>query len=107
MATFTSVDDTVLIGTIAMARERLVYIAPGIRPPVAQALVQAMDVIPRESVHLVFDLDAEVCRLGYGDTDFAGMEILQAAVAERGLTVNRPRVERSINDSISVPEPSA
>ena len=88
MNTFTRVDDYVLQGVIARARQRLVFIAPGLRPPVAEALVRAMDVIPPDSIHLVFDVDAEVCRLGYGDRDFKGMEILQTGAAQHVITVN-------------------
>ena len=47
-----------------------------------------MQVIPTDSIHIVLDVDAEVCRLGYGDKDFKGMGILQAAALCRGLTVN-------------------
>ncbi len=88
MNTFTSVDDCVLQGVIASARQRLVFIAPGLRPPVAEALAKAMALLSPDAVHLVFDVDAEVCRLGYGDKDFKGMEILQAAAAKHHLTVN-------------------
>jgi hypothetical protein len=86
--TFTNVDDRVLCEVIAQARQRLVFLAPGIRPPVAQALTAAMALVPSTAVHLVLDVDAEVCRLGYGDNDFKGMELLQAAAAKHGLTVN-------------------
>jgi hypothetical protein len=86
--TFTVVNDAVLQSVIATARERLVFIAPGIRPPVAEALAAAMNLVPVNSIHLVFDVDAEVCRLGYGDKDFKGMEQLQAEAAKHGLTVN-------------------
>jgi len=88
MNTFTRVDDQVLQEVVSKARQRLVFVAPGLRPPVAQALEQAMEVVPAESIHLVFDVDAEVCRLGYGDPDFKGMEILQAAALRHDLTVN-------------------
>lgn len=88
MNTFTSVDDRILQEVIARSRQRLVYIAPGLRLPVAEALVRAMEVIPPDAIHLVFDVDAEVCRLGYGDRDFKGMELLQAAAAKHDLTVN-------------------
>jgi hypothetical protein len=86
--TFTVVNDCVLQEVIAEARERLVFIAPGIRPPVATALKKAMDVVPVHSIHLVLDVDAEVCRLGYGDKDFKGLELLQAAADAHNLTVN-------------------
>ena len=86
--TFTNVDDKVLCEIIAHARQRLVFVAPGIRPPVAQALTAAMSLVPGPAIHLVLDVDAEVCRLGYGDKDFKGMQILQAAAAKHNLTVN-------------------
>lgn len=86
--TFVRVNDAELIRVIGEARQRLVFIAPGLRPPVAEALARAMAVVPAEAMHLVLDVDAEVCRLGYGDKDFKGMEILQAAAAQHGLTVN-------------------
>jgi hypothetical protein len=84
--TFTNVDDQVLCAAIAQARWRLVFVAPGIRPPVAQALAAAMSVV--SDIHLVLDVDSEVCRLGYGDRGFKGMELLQAAAAKHSLTVN-------------------
>ena len=86
--TFTIVNDSVLQTVIAEARKRLVFIAPGIRPPVATALAEAMNVVPSDSIHLVLDVDAEVCRLGYGDKDFKGLELLQSAAASHNLTVN-------------------
>lgn len=88
MSTFTCVDDAVLIRAIEKAQHRLVFIAPGIRPPVADALANALGRLSADAIHLVLDVDAEVCRLGYGDKDFTGMEILQAAAAQHGLTVN-------------------
>lgn len=86
--TFVSVNDVVLVDAIGRAKKRLVYIAPGLRPPVANALTRAMDFVPSNAIHLVLDVDAGVSRLGYGDKDFKGMEILQAAAARHALTVN-------------------
>lgn len=86
--TFTNVDDEVLCETIAQARQRLVFVAPGIRPPVAQALAAAMSVVPAAAIQLGLDVDAEVCRLGYGDKDFRGMALLQVAAAKHNLMVN-------------------
>lgn len=86
--TFIRVDDAKLVEVLGKARQRLVFIAPGLRPPVAHALQQAMDVVPAEAIHLVLDVDAEVSRLGYGDKDFQGMELLQTAAAAHGVTVN-------------------
>ncbi len=86
--TFVSVNDTVLVEVIGRAEKRLVFIAPGLRPPVASALISAMAVVPHPAIHLVLDVDAEVSRLGYGDKDFKGMEMLQAEAARHSLTVN-------------------
>lgn len=86
--TFVSVNDTVLINAIKGAKSRLVFIAPGVRPIVAQTLAHAMKVVPGDAIHLVLDVDSEVARLGYGDREFKGMESLQAAAAQHGLTVN-------------------
>ena len=86
--TFVSVNDAVLVEVIGRAEKRLVFIAPGLRPPVASALISAMAVVPHPAIHLVLDVDAEVSRLGYGDKDFKGMEMLQAEAARHSLTVN-------------------
>ena len=84
--TFIRVDDDTLIKEIGRARQRLVFIAPGVRKKVAAALASAMDVVPCDEVHLVVDVDPEVCRLGYGSID--GLEILQKAAGEHNLTLN-------------------
>ena len=86
--TFTNVDDSVLCDHIAKARSRLVFVAPGIRPAVARAIASVLPLVPLASIHLVLDVDAEVCRLGYGDAEFIGMELLQAAAFRHNLTVN-------------------
>jgi len=43
-------------------QNRLVFIAPRLRPPVAKALASAMAVVPHSAIHPVLDLDAEVSR---------------------------------------------
>jgi hypothetical protein len=86
MNTFVRVDDEALINVLQKARQRLVFIAPGVRKVVAVALAKAMDTVPSDFVHLVLDVDAEICRLGYGST--AGLELLQNAAAMHELTVN-------------------
>lgn len=86
--TFTSVDDEVLTRHIAQAQQRLVFIAPGLRMGVAAAIVKAMAVLPPDAIHLVLDVDGEVCRLGYADADLAGLEYLRQAATQHGLTIN-------------------
>ena len=84
--TFARVDDYVLIKAIGQARRQLVFVAPGVRKQVAEALAKAMDVIPVDAIHLVIDVDAEVCRLGYGD--MPGLETLQHAASSHKTTLN-------------------
>lgn len=53
--TFVRVDDRGLILAIGQARQQLVFVAPGVRKQVAEALANAMDVIPVDAIHLVID----------------------------------------------------
>lgn len=62
--TFVSVNDAVLVDTIGRAEKRLVFIASGLRPLVADALASAMAVVPHSAIYLVLDVDAEVYRFG-------------------------------------------
>ena len=86
MKTFTIVDDRVLIEAIGSARNRLVYVAPGISEAVANALRAKIDDIPPARVVIVLDVDPEVCRMGYGDIQ--GLECVQKAAAEWGITLD-------------------
>ena len=86
MNTFVRVDDEVLVRVVQQARKRLVFVAPGVRPKVAEALARSMEVVTSDSMHIVLDVDSEVCRLGYGD--IKGLECLQAAATRHGQTVN-------------------
>ena len=68
--TFQAVNDDVLIGIIRRVRERLVFIAPGVRRRVAEAIVDAVGrLLDHGTVNVILDVSAEVCRLGYGDID--------------------------------------
>lgn len=82
--TFTSADDQRLITLIDAARQRLVFAAPGVTAAVAKALsrrIAAEDAPPQLAV--VFDVDPEVCRLGYGTLD--GLENVMHALEAREL----------------------
>ncbi len=84
--TFVRVDDAALVKVIQQATTRLVFVAPGVRKSVATAIANAIAVVPTDFVHIVLDVDAEVCRLGYGSIE--GLEQLQAAASQYELTVN-------------------
>jgi len=79
--TFTNVDDQVLKNLISRASERVMFVAPGLRKGVADALASALQKLPGK-VTVVLDIDAEVCRLGYGDQE--GLVAIKAATEKAG-----------------------
>lgn len=66
--TFQAVTDDVLVSLISEAQKRVIFIAPGVRGVVADALISAARRLPR-NVSVILDIDPEVCRLGYGEID--------------------------------------
>jgi hypothetical protein len=61
--TFQTVTDDTLIELIEGAKERLVFVAPGVRKKVAEALVRAAKRLNgKGAVNYILDVDAEVCR---------------------------------------------
>lgn len=63
--TFTVATDEAMSELIREARDRIVFISPGITEPVASALVARLD-DPRLSITVILDSDPEVYRLGFG-----------------------------------------
>ena len=69
MNTFCAIDDNALIGLIQLAKRRIVFIAPGLHKPVAEALGKRFAEVDKLDVTVVIDPDEEVCRIGYGDEE--------------------------------------
>lgn len=67
MTTFIAVDDAKIIQLIRKAKRSLIYVAPGVSEPVAEALGRRLTETSDLSVKIVLDTDPEVCRLGFGD----------------------------------------
>lgn len=84
--TFRSLDVGTLSNLISSARERLVFISPGIHAEVIKALSIAICSVPTDKIHIVLDVDAEVCRLGYGAIE--GLEAIQKFAMKHGVTIN-------------------
>src|SRR5262249_48581088 len=82
--TFTSVDDAALVEMISAAKERVVFVAPGLRRRVAETLADALTRLVGK-VTVVLDVNAEVCRLGYGD--YEGLEFMKSAAERAGTNV--------------------
>lgn len=85
MKTFCAVDDASLAGLIRQAKRRVVYVAPGLFGPIADALCQRFDEIEGLDVTLVLDADEEVCRIGFGD--LKALQKVHQHASDRGFFV--------------------
>ncbi len=68
---FASVNDASLAERIDSAKDRVVYVAPGVGKRTADALIRA-NLRDRVSVTIILDADEEACRVGYADADALG-----------------------------------
>ncbi|MCG9059784.1 hypothetical protein LH452_12750 [Laribacter hongkongensis] len=82
MQTFREVNNQLLIDLIGAAKKRIVFIAPGVYLPVAEALAKRFHNVSDLNVTVVLDHDDEVCRLGYGTLE--GLLHLQAQAKQKG-----------------------
>lgn len=78
------ITDELLVASIQRAHRRVFIIAPGVWPPVAEAIAEAWSRLGPERVGVILDVDPEVCRIGYGSLE--GIEILQTAA----MAANQP-----------------
>lgn len=85
MKTFVPVDDAALMGLIQAARQRIVFIAPGMTLPVAKALGQRIEEMDQLNITLVLDSDEEVFRVGYGE--MAALEYLHTLANRQGFSL--------------------
>jgi len=91
MPTLQSITDEILIAAVNSARERVVFIAPAVWPPLARAVSDAWRRLGAGGVTAILDVNAEVCRFGFGS--MKGLEILQKAATSAGETLgNEPGV---------------
>ncbi|HSA45384.1 MAG TPA: hypothetical protein P5552_02495 [Candidatus Competibacteraceae bacterium] len=73
--TFTVATDEALANLIQQARQRIVFIAPGISEAVAKALGVRLNEEDALSITVILDADPEVCRLGLGSLE--GLTLLK------------------------------
>jgi len=66
MSTFAAATDHLLAGMIQQARQRIVFISPGVTEAVAEALGKRFSEEGMLSLTIILDADPEVYRLGYG-----------------------------------------
>jgi hypothetical protein len=74
MSTFIAVNDDVLIKHVHQAKERVIYIAPGISKSLAKEFCAVIDQIEELNITVILDSSDEVCRIGYGE--FEGLQLL-------------------------------
>lgn len=75
MPSIQSITEQDLADAIKKAKQRVVYVAPGIWPEVAQVLADSWHRLGAEQVTVILDIDAEICRFGYGSIE--GLEIVK------------------------------
>jgi hypothetical protein len=68
-------DEGRVISLISGARHRVVFVAPGVTEAVAEVLAAKWRELGSPAVHVILDVDPEVCRLGYGTIE--GLRMLR------------------------------
>lgn len=91
MPALNAITDAMLIEAMRSATSRLVFIAPAVWPEIATEIADSWTRLGKGKVTVILDVDAEVCRFGYGSLD--GLRIVQKAAEEHGETLgNEPGV---------------
>lgn len=86
-----NVTEKSLVELILRAQTRLVFVAPGATESVAEAISKTWRRLGAERITIILDVDAEICRLGYGTLD--GLKLLQKMASEvGGLVCHQPGV---------------
>jgi hypothetical protein len=75
MPSIQSITEQNLVDAISAAKQRVVYVAPGIWPEVAHALADAWRRLGADQVTVILDIDPEICRFGYGSIE--GLAIVE------------------------------
>lgn len=89
--TFSVVNDAVLVRSIMAAKQKIIYVAPGVQVAVAKAIAARLENSPHMEFSIVLDIDPEICRLGYGHID--GLSLLKEACAKHGsLLLHQPGI---------------
>jgi len=89
MKAFTVADDASLVALIQRATQRLVFLAPAVSQPVADALIERLQALRPESVSITLDVDGEVIRLGYGNQEAMERLYEAARIAGKPLTLHK------------------
>ena len=85
MKTFCAVDDATLVGLIAGAQKRIVFIAPGLELPVAEALGKRLGDVDGMDITVILDAAEDVCRIGFGE--IRALQLLHKMVNQAGFAL--------------------
>lgn len=67
MRVFDTLDDQLMAEVIRNSKDKVIFAAPGIRMPIAEAIVSFANLHGNYSVDVILDESTIVCRLGYGE----------------------------------------
>ncbi len=85
MSTFCAVDDAAIVSLIHAAKQRIVFIAPGMTLPVAEALGKRIEELDQLNITVALDSDEEVFRVGYGEME--ALQFLQSLANKQGFSL--------------------
>lgn len=89
MGAFTFANDATLTEFIRQARRRVIFLAPAVSKSLATVLIKSWDNLGAEGVSITLDVDSDVYRLGYGDSE--ALTLLYETARRLGTTLNRHR----------------
>lgn len=87
MSAFSVADDLTLTNLIGQAQRRVIFLSPAVSIAVAKALVECLERLGSDAVAITLDVDAEVYRLGYGDSE--ALALLYDATRNHGKALTR------------------
>lgn len=82
----TVANDDTLSALILSAKRRVLLLAPAVSCRLANVIIRQWEILGRDAVSVVLDVDAEVYRLGYGEPP--ALKQLEEAAARLGTTLN-------------------
>src|SRR5436309_1632414 len=83
----TVASDEALTALVRRARRSLVVLAPGLTKAVAEAVAERWRILGPDAVSVILDVDAEVCRLGYGEIE--ALQLLERTASCLGGVLQR------------------
>lgn len=85
MRSICKISDEDLISAVETAKDRLLFMAPGLSLKLAETISQRWLTLEPEQVNVILDVDPEVYRLGYGEIE--ALELLEQRARQVGTLV--------------------